>query len=73
MKQGDMIKRIDIILSVGTVALVLLAAAAVAATGSIDEFVAWAWGRHHNVLSWYIRPLFFCRSATSPISGASRA
>ena len=27
------------------------------------DFLAWAWGRHHNVLSWYIRPLFllpFC-------------
>jgi hypothetical protein len=44
---------------VGTLALVLLAVAAVAITGSIDEFTAWAWERHHNVLSWYIRPLFF--------------
>jgi hypothetical protein len=29
----------------------------------IDELAAWAWNRHHNVLSWYIRPLFllpFC-------------
>jgi hypothetical protein len=36
---------------------------AVAATGSTDEFIAWAWERHHNVLSWYVRPLFalpFC-------------
>src|SRR4028119_1666120 len=35
----------------------------VAFTGSTGEFVAWAWERHHNVLSWYIRPLFllpFC-------------
>ena len=54
-----MLKRTDVILSVGTVALVLLAVVAVAATGTIDEFVAWAWERHHNVLSWYIRPLFF--------------
>ncbi|MFT3891297.1 MAG: hypothetical protein QM730_06655 [Anaerolineales bacterium] len=22
------------------------------------DFLAWAWARHHNVLSWYIRPLF---------------
>ena len=53
----------DVILSVGTVALVLLAVVVVAATGSTDEFVAWAWERHHNVLSWYIRPsvsLPFC-------------
>lgn len=24
----------------------------------LEEFWAWAWQRHHNVLSWYIRPLF---------------
>jgi hypothetical protein len=23
-----------------------------------NDFLAWAWLRHHNVLSWYIRPLF---------------
>jgi hypothetical protein len=51
------------ILSVGTLALVLFAAAVIAATGNIDEFAAWAWARHHNELSWYIRSLFllpFC-------------
>jgi hypothetical protein len=53
------VKRTDVILSVGTLALVFLAVAAVAITGSIDELTAWAWERHHNVLSWYIRPLFF--------------
>src|SRR3712207_4368585 len=29
----------------------------------LEEFLSWAWARHHNVLSWYIRPLFllpFC-------------
>lgn len=29
----------------------------------IQDFIEWAWARHHNVLSWYIRPLFlipFC-------------
>ena len=29
----------------------------------LDEFLSWAWVRHHNPLSWYIRPLFllpFC-------------
>jgi hypothetical protein len=57
------VKRTDVILSAGTLALVLLAAVVVAATGTTDEFSAWAWERHHNVLSWYIRPLFllpFC-------------
>lgn len=24
----------------------------------VSDFLAWAWARHHNVLSWYIRPLF---------------
>jgi len=23
------------------------------------ELASWAWARHHNVLSWYVRPLFF--------------
>ncbi len=52
-------KRTDVLLSAGTLALVLLAVVGVAATGTLDEVVAWAWERHHNVLSWYIRPLFF--------------
>jgi len=29
----------------------------------LNDFLAWAWSQHHNVLSWYIRPLFllpFC-------------
>jgi len=25
----------------------------------IGELASWAWARHHNILSWYIRPLFF--------------
>ena len=24
----------------------------------LNDFLTWAWARHHNVLSWYIRPLF---------------
>ena len=24
----------------------------------LSDFLAWAWARHHNILSWYIRPLF---------------
>jgi hypothetical protein len=50
-------------LSIGTLTLVLLTVAGMAATGTLDEFGAWAWERHHNVLSWYIRVLFllpFC-------------
>jgi hypothetical protein len=55
-------KRTDVLLSVGTLGMVV-AAGVVAATGTTGEFIAWAWERHHNVLSWYIRPLFllpFC-------------
>ncbi len=29
----------------------------------LTELVSWAWARHHNILSWYVRPLFllpFC-------------
>ena len=58
-----MTKRTDAVLAVGTLALVLLIIGGIAATGSLDEFAAWAWERHHNVLSWYIRVLFllpFC-------------
>jgi hypothetical protein len=57
------VRQKDLILSVGTLALILVALGVVALTGSIGEFAAWAWDRHHNVLSWYIRPLFllpFC-------------
>jgi len=24
----------------------------------LADFVGWAWERHHNPLSWWIRPLF---------------
>ncbi|MGH3147815.1 MAG: hypothetical protein ACRDTR_18640, partial [Rubrobacter sp.] len=52
-----------VVLAVGTLTLVLLIIGGIAATGSLDEFAAWAWERHHNILSWYIRVLFllpFC-------------
>ena len=63
MKGSDIPKRRDVILSVATLALALLAAGIIVATASTDEFVACAWTRHHNILSWYVRPLFilpFC-------------
>ncbi|MHA6781612.1 hypothetical protein ACVGOW_11535 [Pseudonocardia saturnea] len=25
----------------------------------LTELASWSWERHHNILSWYIRPLFF--------------
>jgi hypothetical protein len=63
MTPTDTTRRTDLILAAGTLALILLAAGVMAATGGTQEFVAWAWARHHNVLSWYVRPLFilpFC-------------
>src|SRR5215207_7546395 len=62
-ERRNTVRRKDVILSVGTVALILVAVGVVALTGNTDEFAAWAWARHHNELSWYIRPLFllpFC-------------
>ena len=56
-------KRMDVILSAGTLALAIMAVVVVTATGAIEEFAAWVWARHHNELSWYVRPLFllpFC-------------
>lgn len=50
--------RTDLILAVGILAAVFLAGASLAATSTLDGFLSWAWERHHNVLSWYIRPLF---------------
>ena len=51
-------RRTDVVLAAGVMVAVSLAVAALAATGSLGGFLAWAWGRHHNVLSWYVRPLF---------------
>jgi hypothetical protein len=45
------VRRTDVILSVGTLALILVAVGVVAITGNTDEFAAWAWARHHNELS----------------------
>src|SRR5919107_1863122 len=59
MKRAASTGRTDVILSVGTLELVILAVVGMAATGTLDGFRAWAWERHHNVLSWYVRPLFF--------------
>ena len=38
-------RRKDLILAVGTVALTLVAVGVVALTGMTDEFAAWAWAR----------------------------
>jgi hypothetical protein len=59
MKGREMPKRTDVILSAATLALALVVVGVIAATSSTGEFMEWAWSRHHNILSWYVRPLFF--------------
>src|SRR4028118_660204 len=61
--RSKMMKRTDVVLAIGMLATVLSALVALAATGSLDGFLSWVWARHHNELSWYVRPLFllpFC-------------
>lgn len=55
--------RMDVFLSVGVLVLVFLILLGMRLIGILDEFGAWAWARHHNILSWYVRTLFlipFC-------------
>lgn len=59
MNRTEAPKQQDVVLASGTLALALVAVVVIAATGATGEFVAWAWARHHNILSWYVRPLFF--------------
>jgi hypothetical protein len=50
--------RMDLILTTAVLGLLLLGGLTVAATGSTERLLGWAWERHANILSWYIRPLF---------------
>ncbi len=50
--------RMDLILTTAVLGLLLLVGLTVAATGSTERLLGWAWERHANILSWYIRPLF---------------
>src|SRR3712207_9489564 len=50
--------RTDLIVTAAVLGLLLLAGLTVAATGTTGQLLSWAWERHANVLSWYIRPLF---------------
>lgn len=55
--------RMDVFLSVGVLVLVFLILLGMRLIGILDEFGVWAWARHHNILSWYVRTLFlipFC-------------
>jgi hypothetical protein len=38
--------------------LLLLAGLILVATGATAHVLGWAWERHANILSWYVRPLF---------------
>jgi hypothetical protein len=58
-------KRTDVVLAAVTLATVPLAGVALAATGTLEGCLSWAWERHHNVLSWYVRPLFILPLAYS--------
>ena len=51
-------KRTELLLAVGMLAAVFLVGVSLVATGTLDGFLSWAWERHHNVFSWYVRPLF---------------
>jgi hypothetical protein len=50
--------RTDLILTAAVLGLLLLAGLTVAASGSTTRLLDWAWERHANIASWYIRPLF---------------
>ena len=50
--------RADLTLTTAVLGLLLLAGLTIAATGSTEQLLGWAWERHANILSWYIRPLF---------------
>jgi hypothetical protein len=50
--------RIDLMLTTAVLGLLLLGGFTVAATGTTEQLLGWAWERHANILSWYIRPLF---------------
>lgn len=51
-------RRTDALVSTGVLGLLLIAATLLIATGTTSQFFAWAWDRHSNIASWYIRPLF---------------
>jgi hypothetical protein len=55
---GRTVGRTEVTVTVATLAAILLAITALTATGTMGQFLTWAWERHANVLSWYVRPLF---------------
>jgi hypothetical protein len=51
-------RRTDLRLTATVCGLLLLTGLVLAATGTTAHVLGWAWDRHANILSWYIRPLF---------------
>ena len=51
-------RRTDLWVSAALLGLLLLAGLILAITGTTVPLLGWAWERHANILSWYIRPLF---------------
>jgi uncharacterized membrane-anchored protein YitT (DUF2179 family) len=51
-------RRTDLALTAAALGLLLLAGLTLAVTGTTGQVLGWAWERHANLLSWYIRPLF---------------
>ncbi|HYO33315.1 MAG TPA: hypothetical protein VES21_10735 [Nocardioidaceae bacterium] len=51
-------RRTDLLMTAAVLGLFLLAGLALAVTGTTAQVLDWAWERHANILSWYIRPLF---------------
>lgn len=57
--------RVDLVVTLSVLGLLLLAALVLAATGTTRQLLGWAWERHANIWSWYVRPLFLLPLAYS--------
>ncbi|HEX8507919.1 MAG TPA: hypothetical protein VF635_00255 [Propionibacteriaceae bacterium] len=53
-----MSRRTDLMLTAAVLGLLVLAGLTLTVTGTTRQVLGWAWDRHANILSWYIRPLF---------------
>ena len=51
-------RKADLIVTAAVLGLLVLTGLTLAATGTTGQLLGWAWERHANILSWYIRPLF---------------
>lgn len=51
-------RRNDLLLSTLIIVVSILTMIGITMTNNMVAFGEWAWARHHNILSWYIRPVF---------------